>query len=728
METLLKNLKKYVECSICLDTFTEPKTIACLHTFCCKCIKKHALVSQKDGQFRCPQAQITIPEGNRFDQLPTSFHHNSLLGLLAVQRSGDGKEISCGLCKKNSAEISFCFDCEKLLCSDCVNAHELFKTAAFEGHKVTPVKQFQAEDYEALLQRKAFCPQKYHEREISRFYCRGCEICICQVCINTDHKDHAIEPLEKAADGERTNILAGAELMKLKNEVCSDAIRQLEETAAKLEAHITTAKRQVSRVAEQMITAIHQREREAIITLEDIRVSRIEKLDALKEQLQLLAKQINQAAKFATDLVQRSSSSDIMRNKRSLAERFEEIDKTQLPALPSSLFVKFVSTSEPNMLNLGFIRTNDTDPNRSTVEGLKRTFQAGVEVEFSICPKTHEGQISNKQHEDQVEVLVDPADQLASLIVKEEPGGDFRVKFVPKLPGFYYISAKLNGENLAQSPFTIEVKERRIKLVGELDLQNIKEPTGISVNSKELIAVADYDKNCILIFDKEGKFVRQLGCYGKNPGELDYPVDVTFMNDDEILVAEESNRRVQQLNVHTGNYVNSFGQYGTGDGEFKDPVSVCMDDQGRIVVAEDYNNRLQVLTKDGTSVLKFGDTGSEKLNFPKGCVCYKNMLFVTDNKNGCVKVFDSSGRFLRRIGEKGKADGQFTKPWGLCVDTHGNLLVSDYGAGHVQQFTTEGHFTGKTVAELQGPEGIATMLDGRILISEYDAGKVLILK
>ena len=55
MEALLKNLKKYVECSICLESFTEPKTIACLHTFCCECLKKHAVTSQRDGQFRCPE-------------------------------------------------------------------------------------------------------------------------------------------------------------------------------------------------------------------------------------------------------------------------------------------------------------------------------------------------------------------------------------------------------------------------------------------------------------------------------------------------------------------------------------------------------------------------------------------------------------------------------------------------------------------------------------------------
>ena len=57
MESLLKNLRKHVECSICLDTFTEPKTIACLHTFCCEWLKRHAVASQRNGQFRCPECR-----------------------------------------------------------------------------------------------------------------------------------------------------------------------------------------------------------------------------------------------------------------------------------------------------------------------------------------------------------------------------------------------------------------------------------------------------------------------------------------------------------------------------------------------------------------------------------------------------------------------------------------------------------------------------------------------
>ena len=299
------------------------------------------IMTQRDGHFRCPecQTQIVIREGNLFDQLQTSFLHNSLLSLLTVQQSGDRGEISYGLCKKKSAEASYCFECKKFLCSHCVNAHELFRDAAFAGHKVTPVKQFQAGDYEALLKRKALCTEKYHEKEVTRFYCRVCHTCICQICFNMNHKTHEIELLETAADEERAKFLARVESMKEKHQTCRDIIRQFQETAVNLKANIATAKRQVSQSAKQMIAVIHEREREAITMLENTRVSRMQELDAVKKQVQQLEKQIKQAAEFASELTLRSSSADIIENRKNLQERFEQLRKTEMPALSAGSFV-----------------------------------------------------------------------------------------------------------------------------------------------------------------------------------------------------------------------------------------------------------------------------------------------------------------------------------------------------------------------------------------------------
>ena len=342
MESLLKNLKEHVTCSICLDTFTDPKTITCLHTFCFECIKKHALISQRNGKFRCPecQAEVDLPEANCFDKLPSSFHHNRLLSLLAVRQSGDGNEISCGICKKKSAEISYCFECAKFMCSDCVNAHQLF-TNLTEGHKVMSVKQFQ--DFEALIKRQSFCSQQYHEREVTRFFCLKCQICVCQICIATDHKAHDIEPLEKAADGEKANILTRTAVLKERTKVFSDVIRKYEQTVVQLQANITDLIREVSQTAEQMIAKIRENERQIITTLENTHVSREDRLNAAKAQVQSLLKQINQAIEFAKNLIQRSSSSDIMQSKNYLEKRFDHLENTTISELPVNSFLKFLS-------------------------------------------------------------------------------------------------------------------------------------------------------------------------------------------------------------------------------------------------------------------------------------------------------------------------------------------------------------------------------------------------
>ena len=722
MESLLKNLKEHVTCSICLDTFTDPKTITCLHTFCFECIKKHALISQRNGKFRCPecQAEVDLPEANRFDKLPTSFHHNSLLSVLAIRQSGKGNDISCGVCKKKSAEISYCFECAKFMCSDCVNAHQLFSHFT-EGHKVTPVKKFQPQDYEALMRRQSFCSQQYHKREVTRFFCVKCQICVCQVCIATDHKAHDVEPLEKAADGEKANILTRTEVLKERTKVFSDVIRKYEQTVVELEANITDLKREVSQTAEQMIAKIRENERQIITALENTRASRADKLDSAKAQVQSLLKQINQAIEFAENLIQRSSSSDVMQSKNYLEQRFNHLENTPIPELPVNSFLKFYQRKEEKNLTLGYIATSEP------VVGLTKDFQAGVESQFEVHPQIRGEEVY------EVKVLVEPADKIGSLTTCEKQDGDYIVKFTPRVPGTFKIIIKVNGKEFAGSPYIVQVKQRLIQVVGEVEIkgETLVKPMGIAVNGKGEIAIADFDKHCLLITDKEGNCIRKVGCFGNSVGQLNRPTDVTYLNDDNILVADQLNHRIQQFNVQTGNCVKRFGKKGTRDGEFQYPVSVCVDEEGRVIVADHFNNRVQVLSQDGEPLFQFGNSGPEKISKPRSCIYHESKFIVSEWFGKSLKVFDNTGKFLYKIGEPGKADGQMEGPHGLCLQkcgNHDNLLVCNRANGRVDQFTVDGCFTGKTVVELQDPTRITTTPDGLILVTDFKPQKIHILK
>ena len=232
MNPLVKNLKKQVTCSICLDTYTEPKTVSCLHTFCCQCLERHArVVSQRQGKFRCPecQAEIDLPEGNRFDLLPNSFFHKSLLGVL------------------------------------------------------------EAEDCQAIpRQQQETCSQ--HTEERLRYYCSTCEASVCPVCVTEDHRGHAFDLLEKAVQEEKKNIMSTVETIKEKADLFRAELRKLEKTSADVEMIIAIAKQEVSEATERVITKTRQQEKQLLESLEMTRRRRIKRINSTRQELESLVK------------------------------------------------------------------------------------------------------------------------------------------------------------------------------------------------------------------------------------------------------------------------------------------------------------------------------------------------------------------------------------------------------------------------------------------------------
>ena len=251
MEPLVENLKKQVTCSICLDTYSDPKIISCFHTFCCKCLEDHARNTQNQGKFRCPecQADIELPEGNRFDRLPTSFHQNSLVGLL------------------------------------------------------------ETEDREALL-KPPFCSQ--HKNERLRYFCFSCEACICPVCFAEDHRGHEFEVIEKALQEDKKYIMLNVNTIKEEAKLFREEIKKLEKTSEDVEVTIAIAKQEVSEAAQHVITKMRQQEKQLLDSLEMTRRKRIERIHSAKQELETLVKQMNQAAEFAENLVQRGSGLNII--------------------------------------------------------------------------------------------------------------------------------------------------------------------------------------------------------------------------------------------------------------------------------------------------------------------------------------------------------------------------------------------------------------------------------
>jgi len=596
------------------------------------------------------------------------------------------------------------------------------------------VKEFQTQDYEALLKRQPFCSEQYHEREITRFFCLPCQSCVCHACIVTDHRNHEVILLDKAADNEKGNIMGEVAATRQNEKALKDVIRKFEETISKLETNVAIAKRRITQSAETMITKIREHEREAIASVDTTHASRLEKINSAKEKAESLLKQMIQAVEFTQNLVERSLSSDIMQNKETLQNRFQELRDIEMPKHHEASFIKFTAASVEG-LRVDDIATEGVDASQYTLEGLDQILQAGVAAELILCHRTPEREISSLPYlKNEIEVLIEPTKDVTNVIVsKRAENGKFKVNFTPKVPGAYNIEVKINDDKLPNCPFVTQVTERELVVVGELNLKlfqgdELHDLRGIAVNTAGKIAIADWIGHCVYIFDKEGNCLRRIGSQGRNAGQFDNPCCVTYLNDNEILVADQGNHRIQQVDVRTGTAVRTFGKCGKGKGELSNPLGVCLDEQRRIVVTEFSNDRIQVMTQKGETITMFGDSGPEKFNGPTSCISYKNMFLVSDRDNHRIKVFDRSGTFLFKFGKKGYQHGQFNWPLGMLVDSSNNVLVCDGGNKRVQQFSLDGRYTGKTITDLLLPIGIATAPDGRIFVTSCRANKVYILK
>ena len=87
IKTLLDNLHDEVSCSVCMCTFTDPKQLPCLHSFCLHCLNGIQRTSGVHGKITCPECrrQFQIPGSGNPSELPTNFRINSLLDVLAIK-------------------------------------------------------------------------------------------------------------------------------------------------------------------------------------------------------------------------------------------------------------------------------------------------------------------------------------------------------------------------------------------------------------------------------------------------------------------------------------------------------------------------------------------------------------------------------------------------------------------------------------------------------------------
>ena len=199
IKTLLDNLHEEVSCSVCMTTFTDPKLLPCLHSFCLHCLNGILRTSGRHDIITCPECrrESRVPSSGNLKDLPTNFRINSLLDVLAIQECST-TGVKCGNCDKKSSHSLYCFQCCAFWCDDCITAHNIIRPN--KEHRVLALKDFQDKDIEDVLKRPAFCGKPGHDQEKLKFFCNDCAQPICNSCVATIHDGHVKILLEEAAN------------------------------------------------------------------------------------------------------------------------------------------------------------------------------------------------------------------------------------------------------------------------------------------------------------------------------------------------------------------------------------------------------------------------------------------------------------------------------------------------------------------------------------------------
>ncbi len=263
-------------------------------------------------------------------------------------------------------------------------------------------------------------------------------------------------------------------------------------------------------------------------------------------------------------------------------------------------------------------------------------------------------------------------------------------------------------------------------------------PGDVAVDANGGFWVLDRANNRIEKFNSKGEYVSKFGSLGSGNGQFNRPTSIAIDALGNLWVTDAGNNRVQKFSKE-GAFLAKFGSYGTASNQFNSPEGIAIDATGNVWVSDTKNGRLQRLSQSGAFLGTVGTKGSAAGQFgePMGIdFGPEGSVWVADWSNNRVTVFnrtsEQSPQFLRQFGTAGTGDGQFNHPAAIDVDAEGSVWVGDQGNGRVQLFNQSGEYltqfgakgSGQGQFNFTNPMGIATDDQGGIWVTDVNNNRI----
>ena len=672
-EKVVQKLEDQLNCSICLDTYTNPKLLQCFHVYCKECLVRLVDRDQR-GQLSiaCPNCQQATPiPDTGVSGLQSAFHINHLL--------------------------------------EIVEEHKKEKDTAIA--ETTDVATGVA------LHQQKFSHCTEHVDEEVKLYCETCSEVICYKCISKwgkHHSGHDYESIGEAFQNYKQEISTFLEPIGNHLTRIDQALTDLETCSAEVDIQQDHVKANIEGTVRKLHMVLEARKTDLLNWLQDISQSKHKSLAAQKDLLETTQAQLHSCEGFVRQSIKTGCLSDVLKMKKTIIHQAKELTATEIP--PS--FLK--PCTEPDMM---FSAPGDTTAVLQQYGDISSMSMVDP-AKWHAMGRGLETATVGEKSTATVQAVCGPIEslecELESMLtgarvrgeVKERGKGQYEISYEPVTKGRNLLHVRVCGLNIRGSPFDVRVVSPVEGLgVPIHTFGGLEKPRGVAFNCVGEIVISAGDS--VSIFSQNGTKIRSFG----DPGQFQYPSGVTVDDEGNILVADRGNDRFQKF-TNDGQFLVSVGTTGTGPLQFNKPMDVAFNFHNKkVYVVDNENHRIQVLNSD----LTFSNIIGGKRSSKDGDFAYPwsatfdstGNVYIADSGNNRIQVYTASGKFLRKLGRCGKGKGELHWPVSVALDSRGMVLVSESGNHRISIFTTEGRFVksfgwrGTKVGEFNYPRWLA---------------------
>jgi tripartite motif-containing protein 71 len=281
-------------------------------------------------------------------------------------------------------------------------------------------------------------------------------------------------------------------------------------------------------------------------------------------------------------------------------------------------------------------------------------------------------------------------------------------------------------------------------------------PMSAAFGKNGRIYVADTGNNRIVVFNRNGRYIRQFGELGLakpapeevfswKPGRFNYPTDVATDDEGNVYVADFRNDQIQVFDPD-GRFLRVFPdrdkQVGTGaagQGGTGIAVTSLAVDGERVYATDAF--QVVVFGREGEVLGQFGKPGSGPTDFdrPNGiAIGPDSTVAVSDSNHGRVLGMTPAGRLVWSAGSRlgavaeDQSPGSFKVPRGLCRTEAGEYIVADALASKLVRLSSTGKFDrtfgqrGSAPGEFTSPTDVDCE-GNRLVVAEKGAHRVQVV-